>query len=222
MTSKHLKPKFKLYSLICLLSIAFISESVGARTTFKPAQIAQQQSTQPDGTEAAAKKAFNEGMTLYKQGTAESLRQAIVKWEQALKLWSKVPSKAEKAKTLVWLGFVYSSLGEKQKALEFYNQALPILRAVGDKGGEATTLNNIGGVYDSLGKKQKALEFYNQALPLRRAVGDKGGEAGTLNNIGLVYSSLGEKQKALEFYNQALPILRAVGDKGGEATTLNN
>jgi tetratricopeptide (TPR) repeat protein len=48
---------------------------------------------------------------------------------------------------------VYSDLGEKQKALEFYNQALPLFRAVGDREGEATTLNNISRVYNSLGEK---------------------------------------------------------------------
>jgi CHAT domain-containing protein/uncharacterized protein HemY len=133
-----------------------------------------------------------------------------------------VGDRGGEATTLNNIGRVYSALGEKQKALDFYNQALPIRRAVGDRGGEATTLNNIGAVYDALGEKQKALDYYNQALPIRRAVGDRGGEATTLNNIGRVYDALGEKQKALDFYNQALPIRRAVGDRGGEATTLNN
>ncbi|WP_416242438.1 tetratricopeptide repeat protein, partial [Anabaena cylindrica] len=45
------------------------------------------------------------------------------------------------------IGKVYSDLGEKQKALEYYNQALPLSRAVGDRGEEATTLNNIGSFY---------------------------------------------------------------------------
>jgi CHAT domain-containing protein/Tfp pilus assembly protein PilF len=163
-----------------------------------------------------------EGMKLYQQGTADSLRQAIKKWEEALSLYQMVGDRRVEATTLNNIGLVYSNLGEKQKALEFYNQALPIVRAVGDRRVEAITLNNIGAVYDDLGEKQKALEFYNQALPIVRAVGDRRVEATTLNNIGLVYDDLGKKQKALEFYNQALPILRAVGDRGGEATTLNN
>jgi tetratricopeptide (TPR) repeat protein len=120
------------------------------------------------------------------------------------------------------IGNVWSNLGEKHKALEFFNQALSLCRAVGDRGGEATTLNNIGGVWFALGEQHKALEFFNQVLSLRRAVGDRRGEAATLNNIGGVWSALGEKHKALEFFNQALPLYRAVSDKGGEATTLNN
>ncbi|MBD2390665.1 DUF2225 domain-containing protein [Aphanizomenon flos-aquae] len=197
----------------------------------------------PAATKKNAERLLEEGMTLYQQGSAESLRQAIQKWQEALSLYRVVNDKKNEANTFVWIGFVYNNLGEKQKALDYYNQALPILRAVGDsealrrnRGGEATTLNNIGLVYNALGEKQKALDFYNQALPIRRAVGDsealrrnRGGEAITLNNIGAVYDALGEKQKALDYYNQALPILRAVGDsealrrnRGGEATTLNN
>ena len=53
------------------------------------------------------------------------------------------------------IGGVYDSLGEKQKALDYYNQALPIERAVGNRSGEARTLNNIGLVYDSLGESKR-------------------------------------------------------------------
>ena len=187
-------------------------------------------------TKENAERLFEEGMTLYQEGSAESLRQAIQKWQEARLLYQAVGdsealrrNRRGEATTLNNIGLVYSALGEKQKALDYYNQALPIRRAVGDSGGEATTLSNIGVVYSALGAKQKALDFYNQALPIYRAVGDsealrrnRGGEATTLNNIGRVYSALGAKQKALDFYNQALPIYRAVGDSGGEATTLNN
>ena len=92
-----------------------------------------------------------------------------------------VGDKFGEAATLNNLGAIYSDLGEKQKALEFYNQALPLKRAVGDKSGEANTLINLGAVYSVLGEKQKALEFYNQALPLKQAMGDKISEANTLN-----------------------------------------
>ena len=183
----------------------------------------------PAATKENAERLFEEGMTLYQQGSAESLRQAIQKWQEARLLYRAVGDRGGEATTLNNIGGVYNALGEKQKALVFYNQALPILRAVGDRGGEATTLNNIGAVYYDLGEKQKALVFYNQALPILRAVGDSEAlrrnrrvEATTLNNIGAVYDALGEKQKALDYYNQALPIRRAVGDRGGEAITLNN
>jgi len=171
---------------------------------------------------AAAERALREGDQLYQQGTAQSLRQAIAKYEEALKLFRAVGDRRGEAVILNNIGKVYSALGEQQKALEYYNQSLPLTRATGDRRGEAVMLTNIGKVYSALGEQQKALEYYNQSLPLFRATGDRGGEAVTLNYIGLVYSELGEIQKALEYYSQSLPLTRAVGDRGSEATTLTN
>jgi CHAT domain-containing protein len=209
-----LVPLISLSGITCLLlnsqSFAAIPEQMAPRIAQQPAN------------SNVAEKVFQEGVQFFQQGTAESLRQAISKFEQAAILYRQAGKKRSEAASLVYIGYIYSSLGEKQKALEYYNQALPLYRAVGDRGEEASTLSGIGSVYDSLGEMQKALESLNQALLLRRAVGDRGGEAFTLNNIGSVYNSLGELQKALEFFNQALLLFRALGDRGGQALTLNN
>ncbi|MBD2359976.1 tetratricopeptide repeat protein [Anabaena minutissima FACHB-250] len=211
------------HGLIFLLSAVLLSESVGATQRNQRLQIAQQpENTQQNATRAAALKLTQEGVQLFQQGTAESLRQARDRWLEALKLWQQVDDKTGQAFILLGIGRTYDSLGEKQEALKYYNQALPLIRAVGDRGEETATLNNIGRVYADLGEKQEALKYLNQALPLIRAVGDRGGEAATLNNIGRTYDSLGEKQEALKYYNQALPLIRAVGDRGEETATLNN
>ncbi len=213
-----------LFKLICLSGITTVG-LLPQLVMAIPQPLIAQQPVNSDAAEQVYKEAFQlyqEAIQLFQQGTAESLRQAIPKFEQAAILYRQASNKSSEARCFLALGLVYDLLGEKQKALEFYNQALSLYQAVGDRRWEATTLNNLGFVYDSLGEKQKALEFYNQALLLRRAVGDRGGEATTLNNLGFVYDSLGEKQKALEFYNQALLLRRAVRDRGGEANTLNN
>jgi CHAT domain-containing protein/Tfp pilus assembly protein PilF len=171
---------------------------------------------------AAAERALKEGVQLYQQGTEESLRKALVKYEEALKLYREVGDSSGQAVSLRVLGQVYSDFGEKQKALDYYNQSLLLTRAVGDRSLEAGTLNNIGLVYSALGEKQKALEYYSQSLPLTRAVGNRSGEAVTLTNIGLVYYDLGEKQKALDYYSQSLTLSRALGDRREEARILNN
>jgi CHAT domain-containing protein len=177
-----------------------------------------------------AQQVYDEGYRLFQKGDAESLRQAIGQFENALKLSHQSYNRPLQALSLLSLGLIYANLGQLQKALEFDNQALPIFRVVGDLNHQAMTLNNIGAVYSALGENTKALEFYNQALLLFRVVGDspeerrrqRRGEAMTLNNIGAVYSALGENTKALEFYNQALPLRRKVGDRSGESATLDN
>ncbi|MEZ2340104.1 tetratricopeptide repeat protein [Microcoleus sp.] len=170
----------------------------------------------------AGEKALKEGLQLYKQGTAEGLRGAIVLFEEALKLYREARDSHGEAIALMGIGKAYSDLGEKLKAREYYSQSLHLFRAASDRSGEAVNLNNIGQVYSELGEKQKALEYYSQSLPLSRAVVDRRIEATTLTSIGVVYSELGEKQKALEYYSQSLPLFRATGDRRGEAGTLNS
>ena len=194
---------------------------VGQATRIVALQSAAAGAPQED-RRAAAEKAFQEGQQLRAQGTAESLRKAIEKYQEAFQLWHDVGDGKQEANALNSTGKVYADLGETQKALDYYNQALRLFRAVGDDDGEAASLNNIGSLYDSLGEKQKALDYYNQALPLFRAERYRAGEAATLSNIGKVYADLGETQKALDYFKQALVIQHAVGDRDGEATTLNN
>ncbi|MFB2880738.1 CHAT domain-containing protein [Floridanema aerugineum] len=216
--------------LAVFIGILLLSESVlAAPRQLSPLvqreslRIAQQSASRgEEETKAAAERVFAEGDQLYKQRTAESLRQAIKKFEEALSLYRTVGNKAGEAVTLLVIGTVYSALGEKQKALEYYNQSLPLMPAVGDKKVEVVIFNNLGSVYDDLGEKYKALEYYNKSLSLSRVLGNKALEAFTLTNMGKVYSNLGEKQKALEYYNQSLPLFRQVGDRAGESLTLNN
>jgi len=201
------------------LSLLVAAVTQGSRSA-ADSQLASAQAQDRSGV--AARKNFDEGEALQDQGTAESLRLAVKKYEEALSLWRAIGDRRSEAITLNNIGLVYYSLGDNQKALGFHTKALPLRRAVGDRNGEATTLNNIGLVHYSLGDNRKALDFFTRALPLPRATGDRRVEAIMLNNIGEVYRSLGENQKSLGFYNQALPLRRAVGDRNGEATTLNN
>jgi tetratricopeptide (TPR) repeat protein/CHAT domain-containing protein len=207
-------------SFILLMGLGCLA-GIGGTTIAQPLRVSQQPAAE-NATASAAQAAFDEGFKLFEAGTAESLRQAIEKFQEAAPLFAAVGDRQSQATCFLGIGRIYANLGEKQKALEYYAQALPLSKAVGDRAGEATTLTNIGNVYSSLGEKQKALEYYAQALPLSKAVRDRAGEATTLTSIGLVYSALGEKQKALEYYAQALPLSKAVGDRAGESTMLNN
>ncbi|MEG4397035.1 tetratricopeptide repeat protein [Microcoleus sp. BROC3] len=64
---------------------------------------------------------------------------------------------------LNYIGLVYDSISQPQKALKYYNQALPISRKLGDRLGEAGTLNNICLAYNNISQPQEALKYYNQA-----------------------------------------------------------
>ncbi|MEC4852135.1 MAG: tetratricopeptide repeat protein, partial [Jaaginema sp. PMC 1079.18] len=176
----------KSLSLLAVLSVVSFSEAVAAtprQLSLGGVEVAQQPANgDSEAIREAADRVYEEGDQLVQQGTAESLKQAIIKFEEAVRLYRQAGDKRSEALSLNDIGYVYFLLGEKQQALHYYNQALPLRRAVGDRVGEATTLNNIGGVYDSLGEKQQALDYFNQALLLSRAVGNRQMEATTLNN----------------------------------------
>jgi len=178
--------------------------------------------TEMDKTHIAAERAFMQAELLRIQGTIESLRAALLKYEEALPFYSAIGDHSGEATTLNNIGYIYESFGESQKALSFFDRALPLARKAEDRGGEATTLNNIGLIYFSLGENQKAFDYFNRALALVRNIGSRRAEATTLNNIGLTLDSLGEKQKALDYFERALPLTRALRDHNGEAATLSN
>ncbi|HXI89926.1 MAG TPA: tetratricopeptide repeat protein [Blastocatellia bacterium] len=193
----------------------------GSSLALTPAQ-AERNPSQGAGSAVAARRASDEAKRLSDEGSEQSLKAAIAKYEQALQLYRDIGDRGSEGSTLNNVGFVYQSLGDNQKALEYYNQALPVLHDAGDRTGEARTLSNIGLIHSNLGDRQKALEYYNRALLASRSAGDRNGEASTLDNLGVLYAAIDEKQKALDYHNQALPLRRASGDRSGEAGTLNN
>jgi CHAT domain-containing protein/Tfp pilus assembly protein PilF len=203
-------------SLLCLITLTLLA---GVKIE---SRVFAQDAAQVDDKRAAAISANDEGERLRKQGTAESLRKAIVKYEEALPLWRSGKDQAGEAETLTNAAQVYNSLGDKQKALDYFQRAISLWKVVGDAKSQAIALSGVGAVYYALGAHRQALDYLNQALLLQRSMKDVGGEAKRLNDIGVIYFALGEPQKALDYYQQSLPMLLAAGERGGEASALNN
>jgi tetratricopeptide (TPR) repeat protein len=95
---------------------------------------------------AEADRLLKQGLELFQQGTAESLKQAIVVLEKALQLYKQAGNLQGQANSLLGLGRISDLLGDKQQALDYYNQSLPLSQQLGDKKREAITLDNIGAV----------------------------------------------------------------------------
>ncbi len=171
---------------------------------------------------AKASETSAEAFAALVQGTADSLKTARKKFEEALTDYRLAGDTAGEAEALARIGDASADLGNNHEATKYYNLSLPLWRSVGNLKAEAITLSNLAYAYDSLGEGQKALDYYDQSLAPTRKVGDLRGEGITLNNIGVVYNQIAERQQALDYYNRALIIRRNVGDKRGEAITLNN
>ena len=159
--------------------------------------------------------------------------QLVSKWEEisARENWNYQAA-------LTSLGNAYYSLGQYQRAIEFYQQSLEIKREIGDspeerlrqRNGEGRSLGNLGSAYNSLGQYQRAIEFYQQSLEIKREIGDRNGEGNSLIGLGNAYHSLGQYQRAIDFHQQSLDISREIGDspeerlrqRNGEGSSLNN
>ncbi len=122
------------------------------------------------------------------------------------------------------LGLAHASLGETQRASEFYRQHLEIAIQTGDRTGEGNALGNLGLACTALGEYHQAIEFYRQALLIDRELvasgGDRSREAADLINLGNACFYLGETTQAIEHFQQALAIDRQVGDRRGESVAL--
>ncbi|KIM09585.1 MAG: hypothetical protein KU38_08500, partial [Sulfurovum sp. FS08-3] len=111
-------------------------------------------------------------------------------------------------------GLVYDSIGEYDKALEFYQKSLAIREEVlGIKHPDtATSYNNIGEVYKSKGEYDKALEFYQKALAIREEVlGIKHPDTATsYNNIAHLYYAMEKYEESAKYMQKAKDIWEKV------------
>jgi len=196
------------------LALGLLLGGPGLRTVTAAQPLQQQR--------ADAQQAFAEAKRLEAQGTQESLRGAIRKYEEALRLWQTSGDARAEGITLNNIGLIYNSLGERAKAVGYFNQALLRLREVKDRREEANTLYNLGGVHVSSREPSKAVSYYDRARQIFHAAGDRSGEAAALCGLGAAHLSAHQAEKSLDYFNQALPLWQATGEHRDEAITFAN
>lgn len=170
----------------------------------------------------AAERLFAEGQRLVGQATADSLRQAIQKYQEARALWQAEGNRRGEAEALTAMGGPYAHLGQMGKALESLAAARALWHDLDDRRREAFTLNSIAFLHQFSDQREKALESFSQALLLWRTLGDRAEEADALSALGAEYYRLGEPTRAMDYINQALPLYRIVRDRRGQAIALND
>jgi len=165
---------------------------------------------------------YAEANRLYREGTKDSLEQAIQKLLEAAAIYHSGGDATHEAGALNNVARTYLLLGEQRQAIEYLKRVLPLVRTLGDRRAEGVILSDLGAASDTLGDKQQALDYFNEALPALRVAGDRKNEATALDNIGMLYNSLDERQKALGYLNQALTLRREIRDANGVGASLNN
>jgi CHAT domain-containing protein len=181
---------------------------------------------------SSAAKLVAEGLRIEEPATADSRRNAIEKYLQAIPLWQAAKDTAAEARTLALIAGAYIGLGEKQNALDFANRALPLSeKAIKDCseqekpaafGVKAYVLDTLGRANQDFGDRKKARELYNDALSLSQSIGDRSGELNSLINLGKASILLSDFPMALELSERALRMVNELGERRKETIVLNN
>jgi len=116
-------------------------------------------------------------------------------WESPLTLWSDSVEKAPlKARPNNNLGHAYLSLGESDKAMNYFKKAIAI------KPDYVEALNNRGLVLFGKGEYENALHDFQKALSF------KPNYAPAVNNVGLAWNKLEEYGEAVNYMEKALKL----------------
>ena len=148
-------------------------------------------------------------------------RQAFTLCQQA------VQSAPDRTDYLSELADLAHSLGDYNKAVEYYERALAsYLKNYGeDHPDVAISRNNLGATWDALGEYEKAIGHYEQALDsdLKTYGEDHPDVAIDRNNLGMAWLALGEYEKAIAYLEKALASdLRTYGEDHLQVATYYN
>ena len=128
----------------------------------------------------------------------------------------------EEGMTYCNIGVVYKSMGQYEKAMEYYMKCLHILKGTGNLAEEGKACCNIGNVYQSLGQYKKAMEYYMKHLRISEETGDLEEEGTACCRIGYLYERLGKYEKAMEYFVKCSGIFKETVDLVEEGNAYGN
>lgn len=170
-------------------------------------------------SEVSALKLMEEGKALFLQGTEQAMRQAIIKYMEALTIYRDLSNVEGQGTILTLLAEVHEKLGETEKALDSYQQALPLWGSINQRTNVCYTLTSMGALYLNLRNLGKALESHQKALTIAQDLRDDSLLARTYNGLGTLYYSSGDNQKAIENFKQAQKHAHLANRPSDEATS---
>ncbi len=126
------------------------------------------------------------------------------------------------------IGLVYTSLGDQDRALDYYRQAF--LEASDPRGDVAArALENIGAVFAQEGSSDMAVSYYNRALSLLLKLPDVPNQCTVMSRVGRIFLAKSEERRspfycdrALDYFQEVLPKQRQYCDRAGESSSLAN
>ncbi len=117
------------------------------------------------------------------------------------------------------IGVVHQTVGDFDKAIEFFYQELQLRDKLKINNGYGSTLNSIGVTMKKMGNYSDALTIYNQALEKSIEAGDSIDLSNIYNNRGQVKQILGDLEGAMTDYRTSLSLDLKDGYSSGIASS---
>jgi CHAT domain-containing protein/tetratricopeptide (TPR) repeat protein len=174
-----------------------------------------------DRRRIAAECAVSEAEELRGVDTADSLSQAVEKFNQAITIWQSLGERYEETVAVYGRGWSYRSLGDYYNAICDLRQAALRMESLQDRNAEAVARSALAWIYLYVGENEQARENFRKALGTYESLGNLRGQAITIYGIGVTHTLVYETDQALEYFDRSLELRRKVGDRSGEVLTLS-
>ncbi|HYI11707.1 MAG TPA: diguanylate cyclase [Thermoanaerobaculia bacterium] len=150
----------------------------------------------------------------YLQYYRGEMNEALVNLQRAYDLESAEGDAKRRRHALESIAHVYAdvSVGQYDRAVEYYRQLLGEYEAAKDGINVADTLFNIGSTVERKGDLAAALEWYRRALAAEEKLGRRDEAAFVKRSIGVTLGKLGRPAEALPLLDDALRFFRVTND----------
>jgi tetratricopeptide (TPR) repeat protein len=162
------------------------------------------------------------GMGLYRYWQRQGLWQeaeTYLNW--AVRAAQVIGDRPREAQLAQELGAVANSLGQKNRAQEWYERALAIWRSLGNARNEAAALFDLGRMAQEDDDLDTANAYYDASLKAAREDDDNQGQGRALQALGLIAESRGQIEEARRCYELVFEMRQQAGDTIGQAGALN-
>jgi len=174
--------------------------------------------TAADRRRAAAERSFYEARGW--EGKPPPFRQAVAKFEKALRIFEELGARGRQAEALYRLGKLHQDAHHYGEALDLFQRSAALYGALHDHLFIARAYNRIGAIHAETGELARALPAYRRALAEWRWHPLASGHAETLENLARLREFQGQATEALRLLREAVDVCARRGKPAEEATAL--
>jgi len=168
------------------------------------------------------------GILFYRTG---KLKEALKHFTRSLKIFKDKSDKHGKLLSIILLGGIYSKLGDKNRAIQYYNEILEQFDNIdmkiehfrkSDLELKTRTLLELGNIYYFSGNLDKATNIYGNVINYSKILENYEITAATFSQIGLIYKTKGLLDKAMDCYMRSYKAYQLLGFIEQSAMILSN